>query len=61
MDHHTVPHCVKVGGETHEIWVGHRKKAVWLAYGEFAGKRVNATGRSASLAAREWKRLVEKI
>jgi hypothetical protein len=48
-------HTVNVWDEPHEIAVRQKSKSVWIAVGEYMGKRLEVKGRTESQAANNWR------
>ena len=46
---------VKVWETVVEVKVNQQSKSVWVAYGEYLGKKYEGKGRSANIAAASWK------
>jgi hypothetical protein len=49
-------HVVTVWDERCEISVYQKSKSVWIAVGEYKGRRIEETGRSAATAAGHWRK-----
>lgn len=54
-----VQHEVQVDGELCHVWVGLSRGSTWRAYGDFRGRHIDKTGRSASDAMANWKQAAE--
>jgi hypothetical protein len=50
----TTERVVEVWGKRHTITVYQKSKSVWVAVGEYMGKRIEEKGSSASSAAKHW-------
>lgn len=50
---------VTVDEEPCLVWVGQQSARLYLAYGDFRGKRIDVTGMDVSHALSQWKRMAE--
>lgn len=48
-------HLVTVWDKPHEITVHQKSKSVWVAVGDYMGKRLEVTGRSQTQAINSWR------
>lgn len=54
-----VQHEVRIDDQMCLVWVGQARGSTWRAYGDFRGRHIEQTGRSASDALSQWKQAAE--